>query len=211
MNYIKVYEDIIKYYPIGISSYDPRYLEYSGIISLQNKCYEKLDSLAYNKWKALVKEAKKEIVGSLNLDSESPLFYPCYSGSLLLYKEKKGSMLFKRTIVFHISVIAPYFTIYGLDNISIAHNNMLPIEFDPILYASPIDIYEESFKLIQKKIEDQYDGYRFISQNTLGKRITSLEVAGANVNEGQSSSIFQALFTFDNVTNYKWIGDPWYE
>jgi len=206
MDYLKIFEDIVKYYPIGISQYDPKYLTYSGTISLQRKCYDKLESPLYKKWKMLVGDIKKES-GVASADAESPLFYPCYTGNLLIHKEKRGAITFKRSLVFHLSLLGPYYTIYGLDSVIIKGIDGKYSDFEPLLYASPIDVYEEFFPLLRMKIEEIYHGYQLLSQYTLGKRVKSLDVCGAKVKEGQDSSVFQALFTFDDITNYKILGD----
>lgn len=211
INYLKLYEVIIKYYPLGVNPFDDLYNQYSGSILLQDIGYEKLQPAVYGKWKTLVKQLKEEDNMILSCDFESLIPYPCYCGKLRLYKEKKGSMLYTRELNFHLSLIGNFYTIYGLDKVQLNSGTTESISFDPILYYSPHSIYAKYFDSVRNKILENYADYKFIPFKILSRRPEFLQVSGAKVKNGQNASIFQALFTFEDVTNYVARGDVWYD
>ena len=211
IDYIRIYEDIIKHYPLGISPEDPLFNQYKGSALFEELSYSKLKPRAYNKWKSLVNELKNGSSDVLESDYESPLFYPCYTGILVLHNEKNSKVVYRRELVFHLSLLSPYFTIYGLDKVNVNSGTEMMKEFEPLLYLSPIDIYEPYFKLVRTQIEKMYLDYKYISHGILTKRVNALYVPGSKIKNGQYSSVFQALFIPEDVTNYKSFGDMWYE
>ena len=211
INYIDIYEYISKYYPIGISEFDSQYFEYKGYNLLQELVYSKLEHFQHNEWKDFVEKAIKEHSQPLKADGVSPMPDPSYTGSLLLLQEKTRNVIYSRKIVFHLSVIGPFYTIYGLDSIVIEDKIDQVLSFKPILYVSPCNIYESWFLLIRHQFEEVYPMHRFLPYSLLKERVKSLSVAGANVKNDQDASIFQALFTSEDVTNYKIKGNDFYE
>ncbi|HEY9007114.1 MAG TPA: hypothetical protein VIM75_13330 [Ohtaekwangia sp.] len=119
--------------------------------------------------------------------------------------------VYTRETVLHVSVLAPFYTLCGLDKIALNLESDKRIEFDPILYISPQEIYEKWFPLIRSKIATTYEGYQFTPYSILKERVSTLSVSGAKIRKGQDASVFQALFTTEDVTNYKMVGDYLYE
>lgn len=209
MEFINVFEEIVKYYPIGINRFDNLYMQYRGIDLAEKLCSKKLRGQSYKKWKTFVEE-KSEISGNaLIYDYDSPLMFPSYCGSYLLDEQQIGTVLYERKIYFHVSVLAPFYTIYGLDKI-LKKNTSGYDEFEPIVIISPLDIYELPFYTLRNEIETNYENYNFLSFSMLKKRPRALSVPLAKVKEGQDASIFQALFSPEDITNYKTKGDLLY-
>ncbi|WP_158280869.1 hypothetical protein [Pararcticibacter amylolyticus] len=210
INYIRLYEKIAKYYPIGFKESDPRYSHFCGIRLLDELNSDKLSPKKYKVWKQVIRDIKNSKKGIIKGDAESPIFQPSYSGSLLLFKKKKDMFLFTREIRVYVSVLAPVYTILGYDNIIIETNLTKPVKFGPVIYISPLDIYEPWFSIIRKNIEACYQDYSFISYSLLSKRIPYLSVPGSH-NPDSDSSIFQALFSNEDISSYNFVGDILYE
>jgi len=206
MNYIEIFEQINKYYPIGIDRFDNVYNEYEGIDRIHELCQKKLEKSPYKRWKNLVEETSKVHAGVISFDYESPLFYQSYCGHYLLHREKTEIMTYEREIHFHVSVLAPYYTIYGLDKVSLTIKNQGRCTFQPLLYVSPINIYEKWFGTLREKIEAQYKGFEFLEHMFLKKRVKSLSVINAKIKDAQDASVFQAFFAPDDITNYQTVG-----
>jgi hypothetical protein len=211
MKYISVYETIIKYYPIGLDEFEPIYQEYSGFRLLQQLCLNKLEDKMYKKWKSLIDSVKKEYPELIVVSRESTLLDHSYTATFGLLREEKGTITYFREIYLNLSVIGPYYHIYGSDRVSINNPGHQLFFSQPILTISPIDIYEPLLPMLRKKIEDNFSDYKFVPFYLLIKRPKSLSVAGANVGDGQDASIFQALFTSENITSYQYRGDVSYE
>lgn len=210
MQVINVLEDIKKYYPIGINRFDPAYWQHEGTVLRETLCSQKLNSKDYRRWRAFVKKQSENNGGVLSYDCGAPLTLPSYYGSYLLDEQKIEKVIYRREIRFHVSVLASYYTIYGLDTISVKNHNDIFAEFEPLLFISPLDIYEKWFYTLQNKIETSYKDYRFLNFSTLQKRPKALSIPAANVKDGQDASVFNAFFSPEDITNHKIMGEMHY-
>jgi hypothetical protein len=211
LTYAEVYDEIVKYYPLGIKDTDPRYVEYPGINLLQELSFKKNEQEPYKKWKTLIKSIKDENSKVLKATHESPLFDPSYSGKLLLSRKKESQDIYTREIHFHLSVIAPFYTVYGLDKVESSAGKYESELYEPIVYFSPSDIYEKWFPLIRNKIEHVYSNYQLMPFELLKIRVPSITVSGAKRQFGEDTSVFQALFVHGDITSYKFKADVSYE
>ena len=210
MQVIKVLEDIKKYYPIGISRFNPDYWQYEETILRETLCSQKLNAKDYRRWRTFVKKQSENNEGVLSCDYGAPLTLPSYYGSYLLDEQKIEKVIYRREIRFHISVLASYYTIYGLDKISVKNIDGIFVEFEPLLFISPLDIYKPWFSTLQDKIETSYKDYKFLNFSILQNRPKALSIPAANVKDGQDASIFNAFFSSEDITNYKTMGDTYY-
>lgn len=208
MTFIEIYENIVKYYPLGVNEFDDDYYEYSGTIRLQKIYQRKTEPDVYNKWIDFLKtinNKKKEILETETISSE---VHSCFSAKFLLLKEISESLTYTKEVQVHISLLAPFYTLFGLDKVTI---NATDKEFDPILCPSPQGIYEPWFPLLRNKVESKYSGYKFLPYSFTKQRIKELYIAGADTLEGEFGSVFQAFFTSFNLPNFQVEGDIYYE
>jgi len=210
LNYDELYNEITKFYPLGIKHTDPKYSEYPGLFEMQDLSHKKLAPTASKKWKSLVTGIHLPNNKILRASSESILFDPSYTGRLLVLKEKFGQATFTREIVIHLSVLAPYYTVYGMDKVSLAIDGEEMI-FDPIVYVSPYAFYSAIFPVVRDEVEKQYEGVKLIPFGLLSKRVSEVYVSGSKGSADRNASVFQALFTPEDVTSFKLIGDIYYE
>ena len=211
LSYPEVYEEIIRYYPLGIKDSDPQYIEYPGINLLQELCYKKNEQAAYGMWKRLVKNIKGDNSKVLHASSESPLFDPSYTGKLLLSKVKDEVNIYSRELYFHVSVIGQFYTVYGIDRVASNSGMQNSTMYDPIVYFFPFDIYEKWFQLVRNKIEEVYTNHKFVQYALLKLRIPLISVSGLKGPFGQHPSVFQALFASEDITGYNFKADILYE
>lgn len=212
MKYIDIYECIIKYYPLGINELEPIYQEYSGYKLLQELCYDKFNPVKSQQWAILISDLKSSFSSIICTNDETKSIEPSYTCSLILYQSKVGNILYQKEIRLHISVLSPFYTVYGLDTIRIydADDNAL-METQPILTVSPMDDYKCSIQLVRAIMKNIYEEYSYVPFYFLKKRVKALSVAGVSLLEGNGASVFQALFTNEDIANYKFRGDINYE
>src|SRR5882762_4237671 len=155
MKFEDVYNKITKYYPIGLDNFDPNYQEFSGFHLLLKMIENKMmpDHFA-NKWKPFVTSIKNVFPELIRTSSETMLMDVCYSGQLVIKEEVTKSIHFKQTLVFHLSVIESFFTVYGRNDISVLYSdkNKLNLIFDPVITVSPIGVYEKYYNYIKSSI-----------------------------------------------------------
>lgn len=210
VQFIDLYETIVKYYPIGIDALDPVYQDYHGIKSLQELKINKLKSNKFEEWKSFIERIKGDKANVLESSSESGLYDCCYSGNLLLKKERCNSMIYFQEICFHVSVLGPYYFVYGKDSIAVV-NNGTQVNFEPIIFIAPIKHYEFWFEYIRKKIQDEFTEYHFIPYSLLAERVKSLSVGDVAGQPKCDASIFQAIFNNEDITRYKYDGNLLYK
>jgi hypothetical protein len=210
MNFTMIYDYITKYYPIGVKATNPEYFNYHGIKLLNELSSKKLESLRQNEWKSFIKRIKNKDLKISSIKDETLLDEPAYSASITLQKKKIEFGTFTREIRFHVSLIAPFYTVYGLDRVKLKLDKEEGIDFDPVVYVSPIYIYDSWFELLRNSIEESYTGYDFISFHHLSNRIDGLSIPGATLPYETNASIFQAFFTPEDITRYKVKGDTLY-
>ncbi len=202
VNYEKVYQVISTYYPIGIPFSDDRYKNYPGVV-LANELKKKADP---DPWRKLVEKiAGQNTIVARGLDGFA------FLGSLLLLEKKMGEAVYKRQVYFHLSLLDPLYTVYGIDTISVKSGNERSIHFDPVVIISPLDIYEKWFQVIRQEIEREYPNAAFVPFSIFSLKVRSVNVPGALVRYAEDPTVFQALFHGVDITNYKYLGDIRYE
>lgn len=210
LSYSELYNEIIKFYPLGLKHSDPKYSEHPGLFEMQDLSHKKLEPAAIKKWKSLVTGIHLPDYKILRASSESILFDPSYTGRLLIVKEKFGQATFIREVVIHLSVLGPYYTIYGVDKISLALDRE-EVTFNPIVYVSPHTFYAAIFPALRDQIEKKYEGVKLIPFYLLAKRVSEVYVSGSKGSSDRDASVFQTLFMPEDITSYKIIGDIYYE
>lgn len=201
-------EEIGKYYPVGTSDYDPVYLDSVEYQRLQNLLSQKEDTDVAKKWKTLLRRLAAVQEQVLAMEVISNHLYPCFSMELLLSQEKTQTVTYARGIQLHLSLIGPFFTVLGSDLVFL---NQVQRYLDPLIYISPLGIYQKWFPLLRTLVGEIYPEYVFLPHFQWEARVTGLSVMGAVNYYNQEASVFQALFMPDNVGNYQRIGDDLYE
>jgi hypothetical protein len=207
MDYLDLYEIVAKYYPIGISDNNPSYLDFSGYRNLRSLCEKKGEQGGDDTWKSFLVAFKSKSPRILSTEIISQRYHPCFSASFQISFEKTETITYTRELQTHVSLLGPAFTIFGVETVTI---NQLEATLNPLIIISPISAYEEYFISARQFIGDYYPKYQFVPFMMLENRVPGLRVNGADNEQQQDSSFFQALFTYENITNFPTEGDFFY-
>jgi hypothetical protein len=210
LTYNEVYEIIKTYYPIGVAETSMEYHQHPGMIRMRELVWSKMNHDGERrKWKDLVSSFEDQAEGTFGVTYEPGLLNYSYSGVVDLFIEEITFGKATRSICCQLSLIGPFYTIYGMDSAEIVLTEHLSAYFEPLIYFSPYSIYEKWFKLIRHKIEEEYHA-KFVPYSVLKCRVPSLSIPGAEVRFDKNASVFQALFAIPDITNYRVYGDKSY-
>jgi hypothetical protein len=158
----------------------------------------------YEKWKQYLKNVKAKRKGVLWVSSASfTMVLPALEGAFTLRREKIGRVVYRRTFRVFLSLIGNFYAMFGQDEVLVeagenAGANNTAVAFDPVLYPTPLDIYEKWFFLFQDAMAEAYPGYEFVPYRTLRYRLKDIST-GLQGAEGRAQSLFQALFSAEDI------------
>lgn len=207
--YERIYELLLIYYPLWKDDFIS---ETSA--ALEQAMIEKENPTHYEKWKLYLKSVKAKTKGTLRFSPSE--FYttmmPSMGGVFTLKSEKLGRVVYSRRFRIYLSLIGSFYTMFGHDEVFVKAEGPPErdddlILFDPVLYPTPCDIYEQWFCLIRDTIADTYPGYEFVPYRTLRYRLKDIST-GYNGAEGAAPSLFQALFSAEDINPYRTRTDP---
>ena len=192
--YGPIFETIKKYYPIGIKSELPSYQEFPGQIELNKIVIDNIHNKKNfkSRWKdfekQLGKELKKQIIG------ETYATRPSFSSSLFLKRFSHNELMHNKSLHFSVSLLGPFFTIYGIDETFIKEEKDgrdLCYGSKNIATVSPYKEYEFYFNELKSKIEDKFQGYKFIPFS-----LHSMFIEGLfdPFYDSKEATIYEALF-----------------
>lgn len=199
---MEIYNYIVNYYPLGISKDLELFESYKGIKKLREITKEKHNPKndTFQLWGKFIQKVKDQIPDAEKVASDTNILDPCYCNYLVLERDKGKYIGLVRELYVYISLISPYFTIFGMDSAYTIEQNSPKLNFNPIITNSPSGIYESPFKQLRLMMEAAYPEYNFYSIKTLSQKISGLSVSGLNPNAG-GDTIFQALFTDKKMDN----------
>lgn len=132
---------------------------------------------------------------------------PALEGAFTLKREKIGRVVYRRTFRVFLSLIGNFYAMFGQDEVLVEageHSgaNSSAVAFDPVLYPTPLDIYEKWFFLFRESMAGAYPGYEFVPYCTLRSRLkdVSTGILGA---DGRVQTLFQALFSGEDINPYR--------
>ncbi len=101
-----------------------------------------------------------------------------------------------RDLHIYISLIAPFYTIFGMDTISFdAEETGVPFSSNPILTISPTANFEPYFSKMHLFVKNSYSDYKFIPSKILDLKIPGLSIAPDGNTVYHNCTLFQALFS----------------
>lgn len=202
--YERIHELLLTYYPLWKDDFIS---EIS--MPLEQAMVEKENPAHQEKWKLYLKSVKAKVKGTLRFSPSE--FYtanmPSLGGVFTLRREKVGKVVYRRRFKVYLSLIGNFYTMFGRDEIHVEAKDQPEgdndlIFFDPVLYPAPYDIYEQWFFLIRDTIAAAYPGYEFVPYRTLRYRLTDIST-GYNGSEGAAPSLFQAMFSTEDINPYR--------
>jgi hypothetical protein len=166
------------------------------------------DPVRYEKWKQYLKSVKAKTKGVLRVAPASfTIILPALEGAFTLKREKIGRMIYRRTFRVFLSLLGNFYAMFGQDEVLVEageHSgaNSAAVAFDPVLYPTPLDIYEKWFYLFRDAMAEAYPGYEFVPYRTLRCRLKDISTGLQGV-EGSAQSLFQALFSAEDINRYR--------
>ena len=161
----------------------------------------------HEKWKHYLNGVKAEAKGTLRVSATSwPHLLPVLEGLFTLKREKVGKVVYKRKFRVFLSLIGNFYTMFGQDEVSVETGDPTggdaeTVAFQPVLYPTPYAIYEKWFPLVKETLVKAYPGYEFVPYHTLRHRLKDVSTGFMGA-EGTPQSVFQALFSTEDITPY---------
>lgn len=134
---------------------------------------------------------------------------PSFSASILIHEEKDQKVVFRQSIVIELSLLGPFYTLYGTQAVSLTSQGQ-KIDFQPNICISPQGVFSDAFYLLRNLLNEDYAQYKHVSFETLRHSIKDLWVPGMNKPLHCDATVYQALFNPDDITTYRLHGDMLY-
>ncbi len=166
------------------------------------------DPAHYEKWKQYLQSVKAKTKGVLRVSPASfTSMLPALEGAFTLRREKIGRVVYRRKFRVFLSLLGNFYAMFGQDEILVeagenAGANNRAVIFEPVLYPTPLDVYEKWFFLFRDAMAEAYPGYEFVPYHTLRYRLKDVST-GVLGPEGSAQSLFQALFSGEDINAYR--------
>ncbi|MDB5156275.1 MAG: hypothetical protein JWR50_982 [Mucilaginibacter sp.] len=198
----EISEIIKKYYPIDVNNLDPTYAEYPGIVELMKIVEENMTH-----YKRLIKPwndfLKKLRTGSTKKIHNSGFMHEiAFSGEMIIQQSNYKSLKHIKKIVFSVSLIAPMFSILGIDETLILdyHDELQhDVRYSAInvVTPSPYKEFETGFNYILKSIQEQFPNYKFVPFYVTQRFVKGLQTPNSYIGDCRvHNALFNRLFDY---------------
>lgn len=206
----KIYDAIKRFYPIGVKKDESKmYFSYPGLKELEDIIVDNIhdDNHFIERWgsftKDIEKEIDKEIIGTTYGQA------PSFSSFLLLDTTSVDNLIRTKELHFFVSLIGPFYTIVGQDNNTVKLDEHKNYRSTNYLVVSPENEFADTFKLLCDKIENRFEGFRFVPFELCQQTIDGLDVRYSDEN---LNSVFHALFNNHvDLTVWRKIGSAYFK
>lgn len=193
-----VYESICQYYPIGLlpDAEDPAwriYHDYKGQRALGELIMENFadQEVFSRKWTSIGTGLGRK----MNLESTGTTYgqVPSYSFYLELFSAEAGNHTVFKRLHAAISLLGPYFTIWGQDGSMLQQDG----KFYPatnVITLSPIKEYEQCFNTAYQELQARFPDYKFVPHSLHNMTIPGLNFRGYSWPVDKRGLIYHALF-----------------
>ncbi|MEM0941846.1 MAG: hypothetical protein AAF600_04700 [Bacteroidota bacterium] len=200
-----------KYYPLGINRTveSGLYFKYDGIKKLDKLITENIhkELNSSEKWRQKTTRWEDEL--RCKLISTTYGQEPSFSSYLEIEKDNFRDWIFEKRLHFTISILGPFYTIYGVDTAAYVikgqksatellkqRNRYYWKAHRIIIY--PIAEYKKKFEEVRKLIENEFTGYKFIPYGIYSSSLDGLEVGYSDENLDRIfNGLFNRHFDFD--------------
>lgn len=203
-NFWPVFECIQKYYPVGVTLNEDTeqfYRSYPGFIALEKIIVENIHNRKNlrERWTSFEKKLKTKF--DLKLEGTTFGHNPSFSASLILENKKHKEVITSKLLHLAISLLGPYYTIFGIDQTSqiLTVDEMFesgpakPVEFSAInaITISPFHEFETFFTELDREVQNQFNGFKLIPFS-----INQMQINGLSLlfSERKNCTVFNALF-----------------
>lgn len=154
-------------------------------------------------WKAYVDQLEKDFP-QYEIKNQTAM-QPGIGAIIKLEHKRYGELIAKKSLYLYQSLLGPYFTIFGLDEVYYDNNRYIPLRFDPIVTVSPVEEYEETFLQIQAHIQALLPNILFLPFMLARSHYPGLHTPWSQQN--QDNSLLEALFVNIDFGQYSFRGD----
>jgi hypothetical protein len=212
--YEEIGETIRQYYPIGVRPDSPEYKEHPGIKKIMAIIEENAtQNKKFNKpWVEFLKKLRSGSKRKIHNNSYVTDF--SFSGELILESYQDESLQRTKKLIFSVSLFAPFFSIYGVDETAIIE---LEDEYQfgrayraiNVITESPYKEFETDFNYLQRAIETQFTGYKFVPVRVSMFHVEDLHTPYSNLDECKlHNALFNGYFDFTSFTSFR--GEMYY-
>lgn len=187
-----IYEVIQKYYPIGVPKNEAKlYFDFPGIKAIEKLLVEQIHQQEnFEKtWLSFCGQIEEEtgfpLVGTTMGQA------PSFSAYLVIEEEQYPNLIYTKELHFAISLLGPFYQIYGVDYIQIIEPNLSAPRIANVITPSPLGAYEKVFIHLEKMIQKKYPTYRLIPFFIGQQYVPKLQVV---YSDDELCSVNQALF-----------------
>ena len=209
-NFWQIYDSIKRFYPIGVKKDDGNtYFSYPGLKELKDIVIDNIhnDNNFIERWHCFTKNIEKEI-GKKIIETTNGQA-PSFSSYVLLDTASLDNLTRTKELHFFVSLVGPFYTVIGQDNISITLADGKTFMSTNYLVVSPEIEFAKVFKLVCEKIEGQFKGFRFVPYEICQQTIEGLSVHYSDEN---LNAVFQALFSdYIDLKIWRKIGNHYFK
>ena len=116
-----------------------------------------------------------------------------------------GALTAKKTLHLYQSLLGPFFTIFGVDEVHYYNGIYFTHQFDPIITAAPIEEYEQAFVQLWEHHQTQFPALLFMPFNLARLQYPGLRTSWTS-HTGDNCWL-EALFTRTDFGQYSFRGD----
>src|ERR1700744_6124432 len=117
--YGSIIETIKTYYPIGIKCSDDTYFKYPGQVELGELVVDNIHNVKNFKlrWREFEKQLRVDL--KKRIWGETYASKPSFSSSVIIRKSKHLDLMHIKKLHFSVSLLGPYYTVYGIDETAV--------------------------------------------------------------------------------------------
>ncbi|MEO3405281.1 hypothetical protein AAFN85_15335 [Mucilaginibacter sp. CAU 1740] len=202
----EISDAIVKYYPIGIDNFDPAYSEYPGFVEQTKIVNENMMNYkrSFKPWNDFLKKVRTGTTKKVH-NSGFP-HEIAFSGELIVQRNSYKSVKHTKKIVFSVSMLAPLFSVFGIDETFIpAYDDTLQRELTysaiNVVTTSPYQEFESGFNYIMQLIQEQFPNHKFVAFQLTQRFVKGLHTPDNHTSKARvHNALFNGLFNFSPDT-----------
>ncbi|MEL7248754.1 MAG: hypothetical protein AAFO03_10055 [Bacteroidota bacterium] len=130
---------------------------------------------------------------------------PAMGVRITVQEQTLGELTAKKTLHLYQSLLGPFFTVFGVDEVHYYNGTYYTHQFDPIITAAPIEEYEQAFMQLWEHHQTHFPASHFMSFNLARFQHPGLQTSSTS-HTGDNSWL-EALFTSRDFGQYSFRGD----
>lgn len=168
------------------------------------------------KWEKFASELKKKLKKPVSHEPELTSG-ASFMGEIILKETKLDDFAFTKTLTFHISILGPFFTIYGVDHSTVFSKLDYPhgpqtghFTATNALTISPLFEYQELFTAVEKEIRAFFPGYLFVPYKIGMTTIKNISIKDDSRDPRMMDTVYEGIFGTRSVHDCQRRGDERY-